>query len=163
KSLKAQNTARLQETEKAISKKLDETRNTRILGNLHNDIEKLRADKKELLLRQDFLDRMIFQVDTKYDGAHPKEFLEGALRNMAEVEIASTNTTTIWVFLDNLRRLISKVPDKQDRVLALVEGYMKQTSIEKPIHPDDFLSNIAYSNGSEAEGAKPMNRELVGE
>ena len=54
-------------------------------------------------------------------------------------------------------------PDKQDRLLSLIEGYMKQTSIESPMRPDQFLGNMAYSNGSEAEGAKPMDKALVGE
>lgn len=161
--LKSQNTARLQDTDKAMAAKLDDTKDTRLLDNVHAEIEKLRADKKELLLRQEFLDRLILQFDTKYDGQNPKEFLEGALKKMAQVEIESTSPTTIWPFLDNLRRLISRLPDQQDRVLALVEGYMKQTSISHPLHPDEFMKNIAYSNGSQTEGAKPMDRAVVGE
>jgi len=161
--LKAQNTVRLEDTDKAILKKLDETKDTRLLSALHTEIEKLRSDKRELLLRQDFLDRLILQFDTKYDGTHPRDFLEGALKKMAQVEISSPNVTTIWPFLDDLRRLISRVPDQQDRVLAIVEGYMKQTSIANPISPDEFLKNVAYSNGSQTEGAKPMDRAVVGE
>jgi hypothetical protein len=161
--LKAQNTVRLQDTDKAILKKLDETRDTRLLDNVHAEIEKLRTEKRELMLRQEFLDRLILQFDTKYEGTAPRDFLEGALKKMAQVEIESTSATTIWPFLDNLRRLISKLPDQQDRVLNLVEGYMKQTSMSNPMHPDEFMKNIAYSNGSQTEGAKPMDRALVGE
>ena len=162
-SLKSQNTARIQDTEKAISKKLDETKDTRVLETLHADVEKLRAEKKELMLRQDFLDRLIFQFDTKYDGSHTREFIEGALKSMTQVEIANANTTTnMWPFLDNLRRLISRIPDQQDRVLNLVEAYMKQTSIASPMNPDEFMKNVAYSNGSQTEGAKPMDRTAVG-
>lgn len=161
-SLKKQNTVRLQETDKAIMKKLDETQGTRVLAELHTEIEKLRSDKKELLLRQDFLDRMILQFDANYDGQHPKDFLEKTLKSMTQVEISSNQSTTIWPFLDNLRRLIARVPDTQDRVLNLVEGYMKQTSIAHPMMPDDFLAHVAYSNGSQSEGAHPMPRTEVG-
>lgn len=161
-SLKEQNTVRLQETDKTIMKKLDETKDTRTLSTLHTEIEKLRTDKRELMLRQDFLDRMILQFDSKYDGKHPREFLENALKSMAQVEISSDRPVTIWPFLDNLRRLIARVPDTQDRVLNLVEGYMKQTSIANPMMPDDFLKNVAYSNGSQSEGAAPMPRTEVG-
>jgi len=161
-SLKQQNTVRLQETDKAILKKLDETKDTRTLSALHAEIEKLRTDKKELMLRQDFLDRMILQFDSKYDGQHPREFLENSLKSMAQVEISSDRQITIWPFLDNLRRLIARVPDTQDRVLNLVEGYMKQTSIANPMMPDEFLKNVAYSNGSQSEGAAPMPKTEVG-
>jgi hypothetical protein len=161
--LKKQNTVRLQDTDKAILKKLDETQDTRLLDAAHAEIEKLRTDKRELLLRQEFLDRLILEFDTKYDGKDPREFLEGALKKMAQVEIESDSQTNIWPFLDNLRRLIARSSDRQDRVLAIVEGYMKQTSIAKPMHPDEFLKNIAYSNGAQTEGAKPMDRAVVGE
>lgn len=161
-ALKEQNTVRLQETDKTIVKKLDDTKDTRTLSTLHAEIEKLRTDKRELLLRQEFLDRMILQFDSKYEGQHPREFLENVLKSMAEVEISSDRPVTIWPFLDNLRRLIARVPDTQDRVLNLVEGYMKQTSIAHPMMPDDFLANVAYSNGSQSESAKPMPRTEVG-
>lgn len=161
--LKEQNTVRLQETDKAIDKKLDETKDTRVVGALHNDIEKLRSDRQELLLRQDFLDRLILKTDAKYDGAHPREFLDGALKAMAQVEINSSSPTTMWPFLDNLRRLILRLPGQQDRTFHLVEGYMKATSIAHPMLPDEFMKKIAYSNGSQTEGAHPMDRTEVGE
>jgi hypothetical protein len=161
--LKEQNTVRLQETDKAIDKKLDETKDTRVVGALHNDIEKLRSDRQELLLRQDFLDRLILKTDSKYDGAHPREFLDGALKSMAQVEINSSSPTTMWPFLDNLRRLILRLPGQQDRTFHLVEGYMKATSIAHPMLPDEFMKKIAYSNGSQTEGAHPMDRTEVGE
>jgi molecular chaperone GrpE (heat shock protein) len=164
-ALKEQNTIRLQETDKAIGKKLDETetKGARLLSAIHAEIEQLRSEKKELLLRQDFLDRMILQVDKNYDGQHPRQFLEGALKTMTKAEITSTTSSSIWPFLDNLRRLIARVPDNQDRVLSLVEGYMKQTSIANPMSPDEFMANVAYTNGSQSEGAKPMDRTVVGE
>jgi hypothetical protein len=47
-------------------------------------------------------------------------------------------------------------------VLALLEGYMKQTTIENPMRPDEYMAKIAYSNGHEAEAAHPMDRGQIG-
>jgi hypothetical protein len=162
-SLRDQNTTRLKEIDQALRKKLDESQMALKVGDLDNDIEKLRAEKRELSLRQDFLDRLTFQFDVKYTGTEMKEFMTAALRSMAKVEVESTREHNIWKFLNYLSLTIAKIPGGPDRVLAFVEGYMKQTSIESPIKPEDYLAKMAYENGTQSEAAHPMAKTEVGE
>ena len=161
--LKNQNTVRLRETDEAITKKLDESHDTHQLAAVTDQIEKLRGELRELRLRQDFLDRLTTKVDAHYGGDHMKEFLQGTLQSMAKVEIESSNEHNMWKFLNNLSLLIQAAPERSDHVLSLIEGYMKQTSIENPIRPDEYLAGMAYTNGSQTEAAHPMDRSQVGD
>lgn len=161
--VKTQNTSRLQATDQAIIKKLDAAPNSHQLAAIEADVEKLRLERRELILRQDFLDRLAFKIETAYAGVGLRDFLKGALRGMARIDLQSNSEHSIWKFLNNLSLLIDEVPERQQNVLSVIEGYMKQTSIENPMRPDEYLASTAYSNGSQAEGARPMDRSSVGE
>ena len=132
-SLKAQNTSRLQATDAAIQQKFEETKSGVKLSSSTIEIEKLRSERRELLLRQDFLDRLTFQVDTRYPGKDLKPFLISALKNMAQVELGSHSEHSMWAFLNNMSLLLEEVPERQDRVLGMIENYMKQTTISNPM------------------------------
>lgn len=162
-AIKEQNFARLKDTDAAISKKLDESPKAQFFASVEADLEKLRKERHELVMRAEFLDRLTLKVDVGYAGSNLKEFLKGALRSMARIDLESNSDHGIWKFLNNLSLLIDQVPERQQNVLSVVEGYMKQTSIENPMRPDEFLANTAYSNGAQAESAKPMDRAVVGE
>ena len=81
-------------------------------------------------MRQDFLDRLSLKMDMDYKGSNLKEFLKGALKTMARVDIESNSEHGIWKFLNNLSLLIDQVPEREQNVTSVIEGYMKQTSIK---------------------------------
>lgn len=162
-ALKDQNTARLKEVNETLVHKVDEAHLAIQIDQIDAEIEKLRTERNELAMRQDFLDRMIFQVDSHYNGTDLKQFLEDTLKAMAKVELNSTSEKSIWKFLNYLSLAISKNPEREDRLLAFVEGYMKQTSMIAPIAPDKYLASMAYSNGSQSEAANPMDRSDIGD
>jgi hypothetical protein len=162
-SLRDQNTKHLQEIDVALSRKVDETQTSAHLTGIASEIDKLRMERSEYSMRQDFLDRLVFQFDTYYDGRNLKDFLERALLGMTKVEVRSTSDKNLWKFLNYLSLAMKNIPDRQSEPLSFLEGYMKQSSIQNPQPPEEYLSGMAYSNGAQSEAAHPMDRTQVGE
>ena len=157
--LRAQNSRRLQELDLALNKKFEETK----LVNLAEDVETIRAEKHEHVLRQDFLNRLIFQLDTKFAGGDLRQFLQVALIEMAKVDAQSSANAAdgLYVFLRYSADAIKRLPEHKENVLAFLEGYMN-LSIANPILPEDYLASRNYTNGSRFEQGHPMNRDEVG-
>ena len=158
--LRNQNVKRLQELDSALAKKFEDPK----MQNLEEEVETLKAEKSEHILRQEFLDRLIFQLDTKYTGGDLRAFLEHALIEMAKVDATSTasNTVGLWKFLKYSADAIHRLPEQKENILAFLEGYMN-LSISNPVLPEEYLAARNYTNGSKSEQGKPMSRDEVGE
>src|SRR5262249_1176830 len=135
-SLRDQNAARLKEIDSTLRRKIDEASLAVQMDDIDAEIDRLRAERRELSLRQDFLDRLTLHFDSKYDGREIKAFVAAALRAMTKVEVGSSSDHSMWKFLNYLSVALQKAPERQDRVLSFVEGYMKQTSIASPTKPE---------------------------
>ncbi|MGE4130198.1 MAG: hypothetical protein AB7F86_01095 [Bdellovibrionales bacterium] len=156
--LRAQNVRRLQEIDKTLSEKIEDPKPAQ----LDAEVTVLRSAKNEHLLRQEFLNRMIFQVDTKFGGGDLKGFFERALTDMAKVDALSTaKDTGLWKFLKYAADAMRTLPEQKENILSFLEGYMNR-SITNPIRPEDFLSTRNYTNGTKSEAAQPISREEVG-
>src|SRR5262249_15859028 len=108
--LRAQNVKRLREIDSALGKRIEEPQT----ANLEKEIEVLKGEKHEHALRQEFLDRLIFQVDTKFAGTDLRAFLEHALLDMAKVDAmqASDNGGGLWKFLKFSADAIHRLPEQ---------------------------------------------------
>jgi hypothetical protein len=159
--LRAKNVKRLTEIDAALVKKLESSEMT----NLVSAVDTLQSEKHEHLLRQEFLDRLIFQVDTKYTTGTPRDFVEHALIDMAKVDAGSAATVDngegLWKFLKFASDAIHRLPEKKENVVAFIEGYMSH-SIANPILPEAYLATRNYSNGAVSEQGRPASREVVG-
>lgn len=158
--LRTQNVKRLTELDSALNKKFEDTKTV----NLEADVENLRAEKHEHVLRQEFLDRLIFQLDTKYSGGDLRAFLERVLVDMAKVDATSTATAGdgLWKFLKYSADAIHRLPEQKENILAFLEGYMN-LSVSDPVLPEDYLATRNYTNGSKSESGRPLGRDEVGE
>lgn len=158
--LRTQNVKRLSELDSAIDRKFEDTK----LNNFELDVKRLKAERQEYSLRQDFLNRLIFQLDTKYAGGDLRAFLEHALVDMAKIDATSTATAGegLWKFLKYSADAIHRLPEQKENVLAFLEGYMN-LSVTNPILPDKYLASRNYTNGSQSEQGNPMNRDEVGQ
>lgn len=161
--LRAENTKRLDEIRGKVAAKLE----NRTTQNLNQDIQLLKAAQHEHSLRQDFLNRLIFQIDSKFHGGDLRNFLEVALVEMAKVDALSQNgeqgsiQTGMWKFLKYSSDAIHKLPEKGENVLTFLEGYMDR-SIANPVTPDEYMNSRNYTNGSMSEAGNPLSREHVG-
>lgn len=156
-NLRSQNVKRLQEIDKTLQKKVEEISGTQV----EQEVGNLKAAKREHMLRQEFLDRLIFQVDTKFGGGDLKSFLERALVEMAKVDAIGTQEASLWKFLKYASDAMRRLPEQKENVLSFLEGYMNR-SVSNPVRPEEFISSRNYTNGAESEAGSPVDREDVG-
>ena len=157
--LRNKESKRLREINDKLSKKMDEA-NT---ASLDDEMGTLKDQQKEHQLRQEFLDRLIFQVDTKFAGGDMRIFLEHTLIDMAKVDAVSTANSEngLWKFLKYSSDAIKRLPEQKENILAFLEGYMNR-SVANPIPPQDYLATRNYTNGSASDSGRPLGREEAG-
>lgn len=118
---------------------------------------------REHRLRQDFLDRLTFQVESRFTSGSLDTFLKEALSQMAIQEAQSLNTKdpSLWRFMSYTSELLEKDTRRQSPI-AKIEGYMKKSGILNPVKPDQYLAGADYSNGVEFYQAKKISPEKLG-
>lgn len=157
--LRTQNVKRLAEIDAALGKRIEAPQTQ----DLESDVEILKAEKHEHMLRQEFLDRLIFEIDTKFTGGDLRAFLEHTLLDMAKVDAAQASSEdSLWRFLKYTSEAIHRLPEQKENILAFIEGYMNR-SVSNPMPPQDYLNTRNYTNGAKSESGRPMSREEVGE
>jgi hypothetical protein len=156
--VRIENVKRLQEIDQTLSKKIEDAGSP----DLEKEVSTLKADQREHLMRQEFLDRLIFQIDTKFGGGDLRAFLERALTEMAKVDaVSSTADSGLWKFMRYAADAVRRLPEQKENILPFLEGYMSR-SVSHPIRPEDYLSSRNYTNGAESESGSPLSREDVG-
>lgn len=156
--LRTQNVKRLAEIDSSLSEKIEDARSNAV----EYEVSTLKKAKREHLLRQEFLDRLIFQVDTKFRDGELRPFMERALVEMAKTDVAAQNESGLWKFLKYAADAMRRLPEQKENVLAFLEGYMNR-SVSNPINPEEYLSSRNYTNGSRSESGSPLKREDVGD
>lgn len=157
KELRSQNVKRLHEIDKTLSFRIEETQGP----TFETEVSTLQTAKREHLLRQEFLDRLIFQVDTKFRDGDLRAFIERSLVEMAKVDVSSQTQSGLWKFLKYAADAVRRLPEQKENILAFLEGYMNR-SVANPMQPEAYLSTRNYTNGAKSESGKPLNREDVG-
>lgn len=156
--LRNANFNRLQDIQDSINKRMTEGS----LRSLESDVLSLKATQQEHLLRIEFLNRLINQVDGHFGGGDLRAFLERELPKMATTEVLSTNgDRSLWKFMRYAADAIHRIPERNENVLAFLEGYMNR-SITNPVDPKDYLNMRNYTNGAKSEAGAPLSREDVG-
>lgn len=157
--LRSENVKRLQDIDRALSKSIDENAS----DSTTKEVESLKAEKHEHVLRQAFLDRLIFQLDTKFSGGDLRAFLERSLTDMAKVDATSNanSSDSLWKFFKYSADAIRRLPEQKENILAFLEGYMNR-SVSNPVLPEEYLASRNYTNGARSESGKPLSREEVG-
>lgn len=168
------NHRRIEDIDKSIKKglmsvrglKLNEEQNLspRKFSALEKELESLSLQRREHLMRQDFLDRLSFQVDRHFQGGDLKAFLEIKILEMAQSEISSSRPdTNMWKFLSYLSLALKDLPERHEAPFAFIEGYMRFSTLLNPTRPNDYMAKRSYTNGVKFETAEPMEADRVGE
>ncbi len=167
--LKTDNQAHLTEIDKKLQQLFTPNTDTEskmpsTLTFVEREVEIAGEQRQEFVLRQTFLDRLIFHVDTHFKGGDFRQFLQKQLAEMARIEVTnSSSQPSIWKFLTYLSHAIRDLPESNENLMAYVEGYMKFASVAKPIRPEEYTKTRNYSNGQTSVAAAPVEREKVGE
>lgn len=155
--LRKENTQLIKEVDQSLEKLMMKTNALEPLSELESKVDFLRKRKQELLSRQEFLNRIILQFDSKFRGGDVHDFLKMALREMSQVEVKTSNDeNSMWKFLNYLAISMDSLPRGQIDVLRFVEGYMKRSTFDNPVHPKEYLSHLDYYNDAQAQRANGM-------
>jgi hypothetical protein len=157
--LRNRESKRLREINETLSQKMDE----QPTESLDQEMFSLKTQQKEHQLRQEFLDRLIFQIDTKFGGGDLRAFLERVLIDMAKVDAVSSaqSENGLWKFLKYSADAIRRLPEQKENILAFLEGYMNR-SVANPVPPQDYLAARNYTNGVVSDSGRPLTREDAG-
>ena len=133
--------------------------------NLETQLNKWAEERKELLLRQDFLDRLIFRLDSNYRGGNLQVFFASQLKEMTFLEATSSESSNnkLWKFLSYLSTAVQELPERNEDLASFIEGYMNFSTIVEPKSPKEFMKTREYSNGKTSVAAQSVSREDVGE
>jgi hypothetical protein len=157
--MRQENVKRLKEIDQTLSAKIENSSASVVEA----EVNGLKEARREHSLRQQFLDRLIFQVDTKFIGGDLRDFLEKALIDMAKVEaVSSTTDSNLWKFFKYASDAVRRLPEQKENIVGFLEGYMNR-SVSNPMRPEDYISTRNYTNGTQSESGSPMNREDVGD
>ncbi len=163
------------ELENAIRKQLNETiklsvgnDDLKVAGRRTNivtkKIDELNKRRNELNARREIVDRLIFQVDSKWDGKTPlKDFLQTVFIEMASTDLSDGRDNRLWKEFTFLSMVMREVPEKNEDVIALFEGYLNYSSVLDPKTPADFMASRNYTNGLESAQARANERSSIGD
>lgn len=156
---RSENLSRIHEIEKRRHEIISESNP----GSLDQDVSLLKDTLSEHLKRQDFWDRLIFEIDTRFAGGDIREFLRSRLTEMAIVESSSADTTNLMKLFRYTSDVIKGSAERREDTLALVNGYVRSTNPTNPDEPQNYLSRQDYSNGVLGESARTMSKEDAAE
>ncbi|MEQ1666626.1 MAG: hypothetical protein ABL927_14775, partial [Bdellovibrionales bacterium] len=101
-------------------------------------IASLKTRIEEQKQRLYVLDRIIFQVDSKYTpGTNLKAFMEQQLLDMAYTEFLNQGVT--WRFSIYLSVAIRELYNPYEDLVGFIEGYINFSTIETPRTPFEFI------------------------
>lgn len=153
--------------ETKIQKSVDLTMNTEdvVPQPSEKEIKLLRAEMKDLRFKQDFLDRLIFQVDTQWKEQVPfKKFFSHTVQQLAKQDATDTDKDGNWTYISQLGVVLKETAaDRAENPITLLEDYLRDSTLHKTIKPKDFLSKRHYSNGKVSTQSSAPSRDTVGD
>jgi hypothetical protein len=175
KTLQEKQLADSTELDNAIRKQLNETikleigqDDLQIAGRRTNlvtkKIDELNKKRAELNARREIVDRLIFQVDSKWDGKSPlKDFLATTFIEMASTDLSDGRDNRLWKEFTYLSMVMREVPEKNEDIVALFEGYLNFSNVLEPKTPAEFVASRNYTNGLESAQARSTDRANIGD
>jgi hypothetical protein len=154
----------MQEAQTVSLKGNEDVATGKLLQSIPARLSHLQTQREEFLLRRDFMDQLIFQIDSKYGTQGAALFLERTLLDMAITELtaSSPSKNELWRFYTYLSIAIREIPEPREDLLAFMAGYMDFSSLRSPKSPLVYLSSRHYTNGAISQSARPVRREDVG-
>ncbi len=128
------------------------------------EIESLSNQRQEFIWRQELIDRLVLQIDSRFKGGDLRDFLSERLVEMAKADLLETaGNKSLWKQMTYLSQTLRQIPERGENIIGFIDGYLKNSSFKKPLRPDEYLRTRAYSNGGEHVAATPATKDQVGE
>lgn len=154
----------LKKIDQKLKKEVQRKRRFPSLPHLEDQVQKLSTVRREHLLRQDFLDRLKFQIDNNYKGKNLKGVIITALKKMTLIELKThSQDLSLWKFLKYLTLSMESLLEPNENPIEFIEGYLKTSRIIRPMAPHIYSRTRNYSNGIDNEAANPVDQENIGD
>lgn len=153
--LRSENNKKLNEIDDNLDKEADDRDGSPF------DETALKNAQQEHRMRQQFLDRLIFQIDTKFRGGDLRNFLEVSLTEMTKSDPTAPSESALTRFLSYVAEAIHALPEKKENILSFVEEYMNR-SVANPVPPKEYLASRNYTDGMHSESGAGLERSEAG-
>jgi hypothetical protein len=174
KTVQDQQISEATELEKAIRKQLNEAMTidvkdedlnlaTHRTSLVTKKIDELNKRRSELNARREIVDRLIFQVDSKWSSQKLQDFLSQAFIEMASTDLADGRDNKLWKELTYLSMVVRDAPEASEDMIGLVEGFLKFSNVLEPKTPGEYIASRNYTNGAESQMAHVTPRESLGD
>lgn len=175
KSIQSKQTQLIGEIDSKIRNNLKQTLDVKVsedstgseirINKIQETMESLEQRRREALERSQFLDRLIFAVDTKWTKDSLKTFMEQTLLDIASTEMNQTDSkapSNLWKFATYLSVAVRELPEPKEDLISFVDSYLEYSTILNPKSPTVFAQNRSYTNGVKSEAAKVTSQEDLG-
>jgi hypothetical protein len=123
--------------------------------------------KEEYVLRQEFLNRLKFQIVNYYRSTSTEQqFLDFALGKIQkQEELEGRSSKGLHKFANTLKEIFKKNLEKTQNPFEVIQYYFSQSKVTNPLSADEFLSKQDYVGRSLMLSAKksPSFDDLVKE
>jgi hypothetical protein len=112
-------------------------------------VESSQLSREESRLRNEFWDRLIYEVNTRYKNQPAFEFLSSTLTDMAvtraQLEASKLgNERDYWFFLVNLAVAVKTKAEKIEDIVKFIESYLQYSTITSPKSVSGFRADDGY-------------------
>lgn len=116
-------------------------------------------DEREQDLRLQLVDRLSFQVDSKYFEQDFKGFLINMATEMALTDELATNRVSgsQAETFKNLKISLQEILEPSENILSFVRSFVEFTGLKNPKSIDTFANSRSYTNGAQTEQAEPLS------
>jgi hypothetical protein len=168
-------TLEIQGLDKAVRKRLQESTSVNLRSDdaqladrrivrLGDHLDELADRRSEFGARREFVDTLIFLIDSKWTSQPLAQFLEHQLLDMAVTEMTDRKSENrLWKFMTYLSITIRETHDPREDVLNIIESYIGYSGVLDPRSPAEFIASRSYTNGSLSYTAKPVDKEKIGD
>jgi hypothetical protein len=171
KKLQEKHHQRIEKTKEKIRTTLAASQKVKLDGksqdmrNIARDLDSLQPQMADLNRKRDLLDRLAQVLESKWYGQNLQEFLSVQLLEIASVDISSSHTAgdSLATFATNLSVAIREIKEPQEDFFEFIDCYLQQSTVVKPMPPEQFLKTRHYTNGVHALQARGVPQELLGE
>jgi hypothetical protein len=115
-------------------------------------------DIRERDLRLQLVDRLSFQVDTKYSEQNFHQFLIDISNDIALTENMSSNRVlgSQAELFRNLSTSLQEVLEPSENILSFLRSFVEFSGVKNPKSVDSFADSRSYTNGYEMQSAEPI-------
>ena len=127
------------------SKASNETSSETTLREVNERIQILLSEKEELILQNQFWDRLFSRLQKAKLSGQQKDFLAKVFLEMAHEELLTPQPNkSLWQFLTNLSFALTHSLDINENAFQFVVSYMSYSGIQNPKSPQSFLAERDY-------------------